>query len=195
MIETHPASDDSAVSENPKNPQIPERAMTSQTALTGVLVQGCIFFHHLDPGSALSRANANTTRDASTPWAAPVTYCTTMIRLQIASIPRLPSTFRKSWPIGSGRSVPRSCETEAVAKEAAMNSSQPSDAVAPTPTSIAMGAARAALAVSSDICAAESSGRVQQPVRPCCIVENLHPVNVHMGEVNARRKAQPPRQG
>ena len=130
--------------------------MTSQTAFTGVAVRGCILFHHLEPGSALSRANANTTRDASTPCAAPVMYCTTTIRLQIASIPRLPSTSRKSWPIGSGSEVASKSGTEVAAKEAAMKSSQPSEAVAPTPTSIAIGAARAAPAVSSEMCGAES---------------------------------------
>ena len=48
-------------------------------------------------------------------------------------------------------------DKDEVAKEAAMKSRQPSEAVAPTPTRIAMGAARAAPAVSSEMCAAESS--------------------------------------
>lgn len=45
--------------------------MTSQTALTGVWVYAFTRFHQREPGSALSRANAKTTRDASTPCAAP----------------------------------------------------------------------------------------------------------------------------
>ena len=52
---------------------MPARTMTSQTAFTGVWVLGLIRFHQREPGRALSRAKANTTRDASTPWAAPVT--------------------------------------------------------------------------------------------------------------------------
>ena len=47
--------------------------------------------------------------------------------------------------------------TDAVANEAAMKSSQPREAVAKTLTRIAIGAARAAPAVSSAMCAAESS--------------------------------------
>lgn len=117
---THPASDDSAVSEKPRRPQIPARTMTSHTALTGVWVWPFIIFHHLLPGSALSRTNATTTRLASTPCAAPVTNWTTMMKLQIASMPCLPSTLRKSWAIGSGRVVLRRSETEVVAKEAAI---------------------------------------------------------------------------
>lgn len=75
----------------------------------------------------------------------------------MASMPCFPSTVRNSWPIGNGRSVPRMSGTEAVAKEAAMNSSHPSDAVPKTLTRIAIGAARAAPAVSSAMWAAESS--------------------------------------
>jgi hypothetical protein len=98
-----------------------------------------------------------------------------MIKLQIASIPRLPSVSRKSCPIGSGRSDSRRLDTEYVAKEAntseyskvvgavegcdlpAMRRSHPRDAVKKTPVMMAIGAARAALEVSSEIWAAESS--------------------------------------
>lgn len=59
--------------------------------------------------------------------------------------------------MGRGRSVPRIASTEDVAKEAAINSSHPREEVAATLTRIARGAARAAPAVSSDMCAAESS--------------------------------------
>jgi len=51
---------------------------------------------------------------------------------------------------------------------------QPRESVAPTPTKIAIGAARAAPAVSSAIWAAES-----------------YPVKVHIGAVNASRNAHP----
>lgn len=80
-----------------------------------------------------------------------------MIKLQIASMPFLPKTLRNNWPIGNARLEFRRSSTEVSAKEAAMRVSHPRDAVAPTPTRIAMGAARAASVVSSDICAAESS--------------------------------------
>ena len=53
---------------------MPAMTTTSQTALTGVCVYRFICFHQREPGSALSRANANTTREASTTCAAPVTY-------------------------------------------------------------------------------------------------------------------------
>ena len=59
--------------------------------------------------------------------------------------------------MGSGRSVPNKLSTDAVANDAAMSNSQPRDAVAATLTRIANGAAFAAPAVSSEICAAESS--------------------------------------
>lgn len=72
-------------------------------------------------------------------------------------MPFLPSTLRNSWPIGSGRSVPRRLSTDAVAKDAAISSSQPKDAVAATLIRIARGAALAAPDVSSEMCAAESS--------------------------------------
>lgn len=48
-----------------------------------------------------------------------------MIRLQIASIPFFPRTFKNNWPIGKGRSVVNKSATDAVAKEAAMSRSQP----------------------------------------------------------------------
>lgn len=83
--------------------------------------------------------------------------CTTMIKLQIASMPFFPKTSRNNWPIGRARSELRRLSTDVSAKEAAMRVSHPRDAVAPTPTRMAMGAARAALVVSSDMCAAESS--------------------------------------
>lgn len=73
MTRTDPASEDSAAAENPRRPQAAAESMTHHTALTGVCVRGLMCFHQRDPGSALSRANAKTTRDASTPWAAPVT--------------------------------------------------------------------------------------------------------------------------
>ena len=64
---SHPAREFSAVSEKPSTPHIPEQTITSHTALTGVCVCLFIFFQKREPGSAPSRANANTTRDASTP--------------------------------------------------------------------------------------------------------------------------------
>ncbi|PSR73311.1 hypothetical protein PHLCEN_2v10839 [Hermanssonia centrifuga] len=128
--------------------------------------------------------------------AAPRTW-TTMIKLQRASMPFFPSTSSISCPIGKGRSVARRSDTEAVANEAAIKSSQPRDAVAPTLTRMAKGAARAAPAVSSEMWAAESS-------KPdgCRFSKNFffiaachsQPVNVHMGAVNASMKAQPPDQ-
>lgn len=80
-----------------------------------------------------------------------------MMHDQMANIPRFPRVLRKSWPMGSGRSVARMSNTEVVAKDAAMYSSHPRPAVAPAATMIAMGAARAAPEVSSAIWAAESS--------------------------------------
>lgn len=65
-----------------------------------------------------------------------------MIKLQIVSMPRFPSTSRKSWPIGKGRSVARSEETDVVAKEAEMSNSHPRISVLATPTMMAMGALR-----------------------------------------------------
>ena len=177
-LNTHPASDERAVAEKPRSPAMPARNMTSHAAFTGVWVCLLSLFHQREPGSALSRAKANTTREASTPCAAPVTYfrrsqwfcastvprrrrtCTMMMKLQRASIPFLPRTLRNSWPIGNGRSVPSRASTDEVAKDAAMSSSQPRDAVSKTLTRIASGAAFAAPAVSSEMCAAESSNRM-----------------------------------
>jgi hypothetical protein len=79
------------------------------------------------------------------------------MRDQIASIPCFPSTSRKSWAMGKGRVVERRSDTLAVANEQAMRRIQPRLAVAPTPTRMATGAARAAPAISSETCAAESS--------------------------------------
>lgn len=79
------------------------------------------------------------------------------MRHHIVSIPFLPRVSRKSCPIGSGRSVESRRGTDVVAKEAEIKSASPSSSVAPTPTTIAIGAAHAALATSSDIWAAESS--------------------------------------
>lgn len=209
----YPAREVSAASENPSNPKMPARTTTSHTALTGVCVCLFIFFHHRDPGSALSRANAKTTREASTTWAAPVTYCvddmsqttryipltdkrtwTTMIKDHMASMPFFPSTVRNSWPIGNGRSVPKISGTDAVAKEAAMNNSHPKDAVPKTLTRIAIGAARAAPAVSSAMWAAESSGgervKIAQDGYQKC---GLQPVSVHIGAVKASMNAHPPK--
>jgi hypothetical protein len=70
---------------------------------------------------------------------------------QIASIPRLPRLLRNSWPIGKGSWVDSSSEMEELANEAAMNNIQPRDVVNPTDTSMAIGAARAAPATSSEI--------------------------------------------
>lgn len=72
---TYPAREDRAVFESASKAQIDARTMTNQTAFTGVCVWRFIFFHHLEPGRALSLAKAKTTRDASTTCAAPVTYC------------------------------------------------------------------------------------------------------------------------
>jgi hypothetical protein len=69
---------------------------------------------------------------------------------QIASIPLLPRVSRKSWPIGRGSDDPMRSDTEFVAKEAAISSNQPRLAVEATPTIMAIGAAKAALVVSSD---------------------------------------------
>jgi hypothetical protein len=53
-----------------------------------------------------------------------------MIKLQMASIPLFPRTSRNSWAMGKGRVVESKSETEKVAKDAAMNRSQPKEAVA-----------------------------------------------------------------
>ena len=91
--------------------------------------------------------------------------CTTIIKLQIANIPFFPNTSRKSCPIGKARSDSSKSETEPSANDAAIRVSHPRDAVAPTPTSIAIGAARAALVVSSEMCAAESSTVTDEEIR------------------------------
>ena len=74
-----------------------------------------------------------------------------MIKLQIASIPFWPRTLRNSCPIGSGKSVARMSDTDAVAYEAAMSKSHPKEHVAATEINMAIGAALAAPAVSSEI--------------------------------------------
>lgn len=79
------------------------------------------------------------------------------MKLQIANMPRFPSTSRKSWPIGRGRFVVRSEETDLVAKDAAMSSIHPRISVLATPRTMAMGALRCAPATSSEMWAAESS--------------------------------------
>ena len=79
------------------------------------------------------------------------------MKLQIVSIPFFPNTSRKSWPIGRGSGESSKSETDAVAYEAEMYRSQPRDDVSPTPTRMAIGAARDAPAVSSEMWAAESS--------------------------------------
>jgi len=137
-----PASEDNAAVENPRRPQIAAETITNHTAFTGVCVCRLICFHQREPGSALSRAKAKITREASTPWAAPVTNCTTMMKLQIANMPRFPSTSRKSWAIGRGRFVVRSEETDFVAKDAAISSSHPNISVLATPMMMAIGALR-----------------------------------------------------
>lgn len=118
---------------------------------------------------------------------------TTIIRLHIANIPCLPSTLKNNWPIGKARSVLSKSGTDVKAKDAAIRVSHPSEAVAPTPMRIAMGAAFAAPEVSSEMCAAESSENclVGHPSWLGVKESSLHPVRVHMGAVKARRKAQP----
>ncbi len=85
----YPARDVRAAAEKLTKPHIAATTMTSHTALTGVCVYGLIFFHHVEPGRALSLLiskvdivrewsgtnleKAKTTREASTPCAAPVT--------------------------------------------------------------------------------------------------------------------------
>jgi hypothetical protein len=74
-----------------------------------------------------------------------------MMSDQMVSIPCLPNTSRKTWPIGKGSSLPRMSETDGIANEVAMRSNHPKLAVPTTETMMARGAARAALAVSSEI--------------------------------------------
>ena len=87
-----------------------------------------------------------------------------MMKLQIASIPFFPSTSRKSCPMGNAKSVLRRSDTDAVANEAAMRINHPRVAVPAAPTIIAIGAAFAALVVSSEMCAAESSAIIVKEV-------------------------------
>lgn len=75
----------------------------------------------------------------------------------MVSIPCLPKTFRKTCPIGRGRSVDIISVTDGIANEAAININHPRLAVPSTETMMARGAAEAAFAVSSEMCAAESS--------------------------------------
>ena len=78
---------------------------------------------------------------------------TTIIKDQIASMPRFPKTFKKTWPMGRGRggSVFIRSLTEGIANEVAMSNNHPREAVPTTETIMARGAARAAFAVSSDM--------------------------------------------
>lgn len=87
------------------------------------------------------------------------------MKLQIANMPRFPSTSRKSWPIGKGKSVVRSEETDFVAKDATTSSSHPRISVIATPRMMAIGALRCAPATSSEMCAAESSDTYQKSFR------------------------------
>jgi hypothetical protein len=80
-----------------------------------------------------------------------------MMKLHMASMPRLPIALRKSWAIGSGRSELSRSGTDVVAYDAAMKRPQPRISVPRTPIMIAMGADHDASDTSSDICAAESS--------------------------------------
>jgi len=134
-LSPHPAREAKAAWENPRHPRMPETTMTNHTAFTGVWVWWFIFFHQRDPGRALSLANANTTREASTPWAAPVTYYsierlstvvihnverktptwTTITKLHIASMPRFPRVSKNNCPIGNGRVVFKRSGTDEVA--------------------------------------------------------------------------------
>lgn len=93
--------------------------------------------------------------------------------------------------MGSGRSLSRRREGDAVAKDAAMERIQPRAAVAPTPRRMAMGAARAAPAVSSAMWAAESSAYRASVAETKTLTCYTQPVSVHMGAVKASRKAQP----
>ena len=74
-----------------------------------------------------------------------------MMKLQMANMPLFPSTFRNNCPMGKDKSVDNISATEVVANEAAIKVNQPSDAVAATPTRIAIGAALAAPETSSAI--------------------------------------------
>lgn len=80
-----------------------------------------------------------------------------MINDHIASIPCFPRTLRNTWPIKSGRRELKISSTDGIAKDVAISKIHPIVAVAITETIIARGAALAAFAVSSEMCAAESS--------------------------------------
>lgn len=80
-----------------------------------------------------------------------------MIKLHIANIPFFPRTSKNTWAIGSGRSVDRRSLMEGITKDTAINRIHPRLAVAPTPTMMAIGAALAAPATSSEMWQAESS--------------------------------------
>ena len=88
-----------------------------------------------------------------------------IVKLQMASMPRFPRTSSRSWPIGSARPVLSSAGTEGMAKDAAMKRIHPMMLMAATETRIAMGAARAAPDVSSEMCAAESSMEIESELR------------------------------
>ena len=109
------------------------------------------------------------------------------------SMPFFPSVSRKSCPIGSGNVVVSRSETEVVAKDAAMRRIHPSPAVPATPIKMASGAAREAPADSSLTWAAESS--MMEMVFSHATLANAadcsHPVKVHIGAVNASKKAHP----
>lgn len=123
---------------------------------------------------------------------APCEYCltcTTTMKLQIVSMPRLPSTSRKSWPIGNGRFDVRSEETDDVAKDAETRTSHPRISVLATPRMMAIGALRCASATSSEMCAAESSDTTSETASNQS--DDLQPVSVHMGAVKANKNAQP----
>ena len=77
--------------------------------------------------------------------------CVIIIKLHNANIPFCPKMSRNSCPIGRGRSVLRRSVTDVVANDAAISSNHPNEDVAATDTRIAIGAARAAPAVSSAI--------------------------------------------
>lgn len=48
-----------------------------------------------------------------------------MMKLQMASIPFFPRTFKNNWPIGRAKWVPRMSEIDVVANDAAMSINQP----------------------------------------------------------------------
>lgn len=77
------------VSWSVNNPRRPEQIHTDQTALTGVCVKVLTRASRPENGSALSRANAYTTRDASTACAAAVLNWMMMTKLQMAGMGRV----------------------------------------------------------------------------------------------------------